>query len=417
MRVKGMVEVARALIASAKSRSGEEVGRGKQGGGGTEEGLREVASLVASVVHFNWKPLKFNTAPIGDFYRVKSKVLGHGVNGKVKQCVDKAGQKFALKVLKDDAKARREVELHWRATTCANIVNIREVFENTYQGQPSLLVVMECMDGGELFSRIEESQGFSERDAAKIVAEICNAVKFLHERNIAHRDLKPENLLFSSRGRKGTLKLTDFGFAKEAHARDTLKTPCYTPYYVAPEVLGSKKYDLSCDIWSLGVIIYILLCGFPPFYSLQGLPMSPGMKKRIRLGQYEFPKPEWEEVSNEAKDLIRGCLNTNPEERLTIDQVLQTKWVSQCHTVPQTPLQTGSILKEQTEEEKEGLSLALREVREGLAHHQKNFVLKNPKLDSNSALANRRRSKNSSSEASSLNSSACDVKSIPEKEN
>jgi len=413
MKMKGMVEVARALIASAKSRSGEDVGTGKHSGGGTHEGFREVASLLSSVVNFNWKPLKFNSAPIGDFYRVKSKVLGHGVNGKVKQCVNKAGQKFALKVLKDDAKSRREVELHWRAATCANIVNIREVFENTYQGQPSLLVVMECMDGGELFSRIEESQGFSERDAAEIVKEICNAVKFLHERNIAHRDLKPENLLFSSKGKKGTLKLTDFGFAKEAHAQGTLKTPCYTPYYVAPEVLGSKKYDLSCDIWSLGVIIYILLCGFPPFYSLQGLPMSPGMKKRIRLGQFEFPKPEWAEVSNEAKELIRGCLKTNPEERLTIDQVIQTKWVSQCNTVPQTPLQTSSILKEQTEEEKEGLNLALKEVREGLGHRN-NFVLKNPKLDSNSALAKRRKSKNSSSNTSSLNSSPCDVKSIQE---
>merc|ERR1712004_852134 len=273
MKVKSLVDVARALIASAKSRSGNS--EGNEGGGDTQEGLKEVASLLSSVVNFNWKPLKFNTAPIGDFYRVKSKVLGHGVNGKVKQCVNKAGQKFALK---DDAKSRQEIELHWRAATCNNVVNIREVFENTYQGQPSLLVVMECMDGGELFSRIEESQGFSERDAAEIVAEICSAVKFLHDRNIAHRDLKPENLLFSNKGKKATLKLTDFGFAKEAKNRDTLKTPCYTPYYVAPEVLGSKKYDLSCDIWSLGVIIYILLCGFPPFFSTQGLPMSPGMK-------------------------------------------------------------------------------------------------------------------------------------------
>jgi len=85
----------------------------------------QVASLLSSVVNFNWKPLKFNTAPIGDFYRVKSKVLGHGVNGKVKQCVNKAGQKFALKVLKDDAKSRQEIELHWRAATCNNVVNIR----------------------------------------------------------------------------------------------------------------------------------------------------------------------------------------------------------------------------------------------------------------------------------------------------
>jgi len=264
------------------------------------------------------------------------------------------------------------------------------------------------MDGGELFSRIEESQGFSERDAAEIVAEICSAVKFLHDRNIAHRDLKPENLLFSSKGKKATLKLTDFGFAKEANNRDALKTPCYTPYYVAPEVLGSKKYDLSCDIWSLGVIIYILLCGFPPFFSTQGLPMSPGMKKRIRLGQFDFPKPEWSEVSDEAKDLIRGCLKTNPQKRLTIDKVIETKWISQWTTVPQTPLATGSVLKEQIKEEKAGLALVLKE---GISRPQnKNFVLKNPKLDSKSALAMRRRSKTNSSNASSLSSSPCDVK-------
>ena len=158
--------------------------------------------------------------------------------------------------------------------------------------------------------------------------------------------------------------------------------------------------------------------------------MSPGMKRRIQLGQFDFPKPFWTDVSDEAKELISGCLKTNPEERLTIDQVIQTKWVSvssffvilnhlkhhswqtnlfqQSNTVPQTPLQTGSILKEQTEEEKEGLHLALKEVREGLVGQNKNFVLKNPKLDSNSALAKRRKSKNNS--ASSLNSNLCDVK-------
>merc|ERR1711997_209026 len=117
-------------------------------------------------------------------------------------------------------------------------------------GQKNLLVVMECMGGGELFNAIKE---------------ICIAVKFLHDMNVAHRDLKPENLLYSSKDNLGVLKLTDFGFAKETHIRDTLQTPCYTPYYVAPEVLGPEKYDKSCDIWSLGVIMYILLCGFPPF--------------------------------------------------------------------------------------------------------------------------------------------------------
>jgi mitogen-activated protein kinase-activated protein kinase 2 len=171
------------------------------------------------------------------------------------------------------------------------------------------------------------------------VHSICVAVKFLHESNIAHRDIKPENLLYTGTEPNALLKLTDF--AKETHsAADTLQTPCYTPYYVAPEVLGPDKYDKSCDIWSLGVVMYILLCGFPPFYSNHGLAISPGMKKvfsfhfvvtvvtsivllqRIRLGQFDFPDPEWSSVSREAKNLIKNMLSVNPTDRLTIQQVM-----------------------------------------------------------------------------------------------
>merc|ERR1719510_2529738 len=161
---------------------------------------------------------------------------------------------------------------------------------------------------------------------------ISTAVKYLHDRNVAHRDLKPENLLLS---RKGVLKLTDFGFAKETH--QTLKTPCYTPYYVAPEVFGMEKYDKSCDIWSLGVILYMALGGYPPFNSNSKGPLSPGMKSRIKYGLYEFHDPEWTHVSNEAKDLIRGMLNTDPTKRLNIDQVIHNKWLKQNTTISQTP--------------------------------------------------------------------------------
>lgn len=330
---------------------------------------------------------------ISEVYKISSNVLGLGINGKVVECFDSDGEKYALKVLKDNVKSRREIDLHWRASGCRHIVNIKDVFENTYQGQKCLLVVMECMEGGELFNRIQERQSFNEREAAEIVKDICIAVKFLHDMNIAHRDLKPENLLYTRKDNMGVLKLTDFGFAKETHTRDTLQTPCYTPYYVAPEVLGPEKYDKSCDIWSLGVIMYILLCGFPPFYSNHGLPISPGMKKRIRSGQYEFPKPEWTNVSSDAKDLIKGCLKTNPEERLTIDQVIQNKWVSQYNAVPPTPLLTSDVLKEENElwpDVQEGMSLALREMR---VDQDQPFTVKNPKLDSNSALAKKRRAK------------------------
>ncbi|KAK7073949.1 MAP kinase-activated protein kinase 3 [Halocaridina rubra] len=205
------------------------------------------------------------------------------------------------------------------------------------------------MEGGELFQRIQDRAdgAFTEREAACIMRAICVAVQHLHLLNIAHRDLKPENLLYSTAGDGAPLKLTDFGFAKETFSKESLQTPCYTPYYVAPEVLGPEKYDKSCDIWSLGVIMYILLCGFPPFYSNHGHAISPGMKKRIRTGQYTFPNPEWANVSHDAKELIKGMLRTDPEERLTIFDVMKNKWIVQHSEVPQTPLHTSRILREE----------------------------------------------------------------------
>uniref|UniRef100_A0A914RXN1 non-specific serine/threonine protein kinase n=1 Tax=Parascaris equorum TaxID=6256 RepID=A0A914RXN1_PAREQ len=138
------------------------------------------------------------------------------------------------------------------------------------------------------------------------------------------------HFIFSCDGPSGILKLTDFGFAKYVDGADTrpLETPCYTPYYAAPEVLGPEKYDKSCDMWSIGVVMYILLCGFPPFFSANGLPMSPGMKNRIRSGKYEFPSPEWDRVSEAAKDLIRKLLKTDPSERYTIVQTMNHKWIT-----------------------------------------------------------------------------------------
>ncbi|KAF9414663.1 hypothetical protein HW555_007524 [Spodoptera exigua] len=230
----------------------------------------------------------------------------------VVECKEKStGAKRALKVLHDNTKARREVELHWRARGCIHIVQVIDVYENSYGGRGCLLVVMECMDGGELFQRIQDNRdgAFTERQAAEIMHSICVAVRHLHDSNIAHRDIKPENLLYSSTQPNAVLKLTDFGFAKETLTpADTLQTPCYTPYYVAPEVLGPEKYDKSCDIWSLGVVMYILLCGFPPFYSNHGLAISPGMKK-----------------------------------------VMSSPWIRQFTQVPQTPLYTHTLLRESGE--------------------------------------------------------------------
>ncbi|XP_046407252.1 MAP kinase-activated protein kinase 2 [Ischnura elegans] len=336
------------------------------------------------------------TTPITDDYEISTTVLGLGVSGKVVQCYSKTSrEKYALKVLHDSAKSRREVDLHWQASGCRNIVNIIDVYENNYSGNKCLLVVMECMEGGELFMRIQDRQdgAFTEREAAQIMREICSAVKYLHDMNIAHRDLKPENLLYTKPDQAGILKLTDFGFAKETFSKDTLQTPCYTPYYVAPEVLGPEKYDKSCDIWSLGVIMYILLCGFPPFYSNHGLAISPGMKKRIRTGQYDFPNPEWKNVSQDAKDLIKGMLCIEPSDRLTIEMVMRNKWIALYTEVPLTPLHTGRMLREGEDiwpEVQEEMTRSLATMRVDYDQvHIKNLD------NSNNALLNKRRRKGS----------------------
>ncbi|XP_031178926.1 MAP kinase-activated protein kinase 2 [Sander lucioperca] len=319
---------------------------------------------------FHARPsLQIKKNAITDDYKVTSQVLGLGINGKVLEIFQKkTGDKYALKMLQDCAKARREVELHWRASPCANIVCIIDVYENLYQGRKCLLIVMECMDGGELFSRIQDrgDQAFTEREASDIMKSIGEAIQFLHAINIAHRDVKPENLLYSSKRPNALLKLTDFGFAKETTSHNSLATPCYTPYYVAPEVLGPEKYDKSCDMWSLGVIMYILLCGYPPFYSNHGLAISPGMKKRIRMGQYEFPNPEWSDVSEEAKQLIRTLLKTEPTQRMTITEFMNHPWINQSMEVPQTPLHTSRVLKEEKdawEDVKEEMTSALATMR------------------------------------------------------
>ncbi|XP_047125874.1 MAP kinase-activated protein kinase 2 isoform X1 [Hydra vulgaris] len=340
------------------------------------------------------RPLTTKKHAITRDYDVSQKTLGVGINGKVLECNRKSdNKKCALKVLKDSTKARRELDLHWKACECPYIVKVWDVYENKFGKDDCLLIVMECMEGGELFERIQSraDHPFTEREAAATVHMISLAVIHLHTMNIAHRDLKPENLLYISNAPNAILKLTDFGFAKET-VSVSLQTPCYTPYYVAPEVLGPEKYDKSCDMWSLGVITYILLCGYPPFYSNHGAAISPGMKKRIRQGQYSFPDAEWKKVSNNAKDLIKSLLKTEPSQRITIQEVMNHPWVKSYTEVPQTPLCTASIMAEDAEmltEAKDEMTLALQEMRLPLDEQIK---LKEVQVSSN-PLLNRRKKK------------------------
>uniref|UniRef100_A0A8C4WAT7 non-specific serine/threonine protein kinase n=1 Tax=Gopherus evgoodei TaxID=1825980 RepID=A0A8C4WAT7_9SAUR len=318
---------------------------------GTPSPLKSnVKSLPGGPVHV-WGEIKKHA--VTDDYKLSKRVLGLGVNGKVLECFNKVTeQKCALKLLYDSPKARQEVDHHWKASGCPHIVHILDVYENIHQGKRCLL--------------IKHSQACLCATASEIMRDIGTAIQYLHAMNIAHRDVKPENLLYTSKEKNAVLKLTDFGFAKETTVQNALQTPCYTPYYVAPEVLGPEKYDKSCDMWSLGVITYILLCGFPPFYSNTGQAISPGMKRRIRMGQYGFPNPEWSEVSEEAKQLIRHLLKTDPTERMTISQFMNHPWINKSMVVPPTPLHTARVLQEDKDhwdEVKEEMTSALATMR------------------------------------------------------
>ncbi|XP_040842912.1 MAP kinase-activated protein kinase 5 isoform X3 [Ochotona curzoniae] len=251
--------------------------------------------------------------------------LGAGISGPVRVCVKKATQeRFALKILLDRPKARNEVRLHMMCATHPNIVQVIEVFANSVQfphessPRARLLIVMEMMEGGELFHRISQHRHFTEKQASQVTKQIALALQHCHSLNIAHRDLKPENLLFKDNSLDAPVKLCDFGFAKIDQG--DLMTPQFTPYYVAPQ---------SCDLWSLGVIIYVMLCGYPPFYSKHHSRTIPkDMRRKIMTGSFEFPEEEWSQISEMAKDVVRKLLKVKPEERLTIEGVLDHPWLN-----------------------------------------------------------------------------------------
>ncbi|XP_034552245.1 MAP kinase-activated protein kinase 2-like isoform X1 [Notolabrus celidotus] len=338
-------------------------------------------------------PLQIKRNVITDDYTLTRQVLGMGINGRVLEIFNKeSGEKFAVKMLQDCPESRREVELHWRVSLCPHIVPIIDVYENLYQSKKCLLIIMECMDGGELFSHIQDRgyNAFTEREASDIMKSIGEAIHFCHSINIAHRDIKPENLLYTSKRQDAVLKLTDFGFAKEITTINSLETPCFTPYYVAPEVLGPEKYDKSCDMWSLGVIMYILLCGYPPFFSNHGLAISPGMKRRIRNGQFKFPDPEWADVSEEAKQLICHLLETEPTQRMSITKFKNHPWINLSVEIPQTPLHTSRVLHEEQdvwEQVKDEMTNALQTMR--VDYHQ--IQIKTIEASTNPLLLKRRK--------------------------
>ncbi|XP_023247402.1 serine/threonine-protein kinase GA29083-like [Copidosoma floridanum] len=184
---------------------------------------------------------------------------------------------------------------------------------------------MEFIKGGDLFDAIASAVRFSEEDASIMVSHLCHALAYLHSHDIVHRDVKPENLLVQiSDQRIQCLKLADFGLAQIV--TEPLYTVCGTPTYVAPEILAEVGYGLKIDVWAAGVILYILLCGFPPFVSTDNEQEK--LFEKILCGQYEFTSPYWDSISSSAKELILNMLQAQPELRFSAEDVLDHSWLS-----------------------------------------------------------------------------------------
>jgi calcium/calmodulin-dependent protein kinase I len=261
---------------------------------------------------------------VEEFYKF-GKEIGKGGFSVVYKATEKAtGKKFAIKRIQKDEEGV-DIELLKREIYIMKKVdhpNILKLFE-VYEDDDYFFLVLELVEGLELFDKIVDRGNYSEKDAANIVKQILEAVKYLHEEGIVHRDLKPENLLSAGEGEKEVVKVADFGFAKN-FGEEKLVTSCGSPGYVAPEVLTEDTYTNAVDMWSVGVIVYILLSGYPPFYD----ESPPKIFKKITEAKYDFDDPVWEEVSDLAKDLIKKLLVKNPEERLSAAKCLEHPWIA-----------------------------------------------------------------------------------------
>jgi len=264
--------------------------------------------------------------PIYRKYELHEK-LGSGTFATVRRVVlkeDTSVQK-ALKITSLRNLKSEEVDALKNEVTILGICNHPHVVQlyESYITSDKIYMVQDLLSGGELFDRIIEQTFFSEVEAAKVVYQIADALNYLHNQDIVHRDLKPENLLLTDKSENYQVKIIDFGLAKQS--KELMSMPCGTPGYVAPEILKRRKYHKEVDVWSLGVITYILLCGFPPFHD-DGNNLK-NLYKQIRAGKYSFPKKYWSSISKEAIQLIKTMLQVKPRSRISAKKIKDSNWI------------------------------------------------------------------------------------------
>jgi calcium/calmodulin-dependent protein kinase I len=270
---------------------------------------------------------------IEDYYIIEeNEILGEGASAVVRKGIKKDnGETYAIKIIDKEQMGETEVENLYNELKIMSLIdhpNIVRVYEY-YECHGVVFIVMELMQGGELFDRIVEYEHYTEKQAAEAFRPIVDAVRYCHSLGIVHRDLKPENLLYTTQDENAMIKVSDFGFAKFLipKVQEQLFTACGTPSYVAPEIINSQGYDIKVDCWSLGVILYVMLCGFPPFYADD----NDTLFKLIKESDFDFPSPYWDNVSDNAKDLIKNLLVVDSRKRLTTEEILKHPWLTQTN--------------------------------------------------------------------------------------
>lgn len=286
--------------------------------------------------------LQRKTGNLKEFYSMGKK-LGQGQFGMTFLCVEKAtGKEYACKSIakrkllsKEDVEdVRKEIQIMHHLAGHPNVISIKGAYEDAV----AVHVVMELCAGGELFDRIIQRGHYTERKAAELTRTIVGVVEACHSLGVMHRDLKPENFLFVDQKEDSLLKTIDFGLSVFFKPGEKFNDVVGSPYYVAPEVLR-KRYGPEADVWSAGVIVYILLSGVPPFWA----ETEQGIFEQVLHGDLDFSSEPWPSISESAKDIVRKMLVRDPRRRLTAHQVLCHPWVQVDGVAPDKPLDSAVL--------------------------------------------------------------------------
>ncbi|KAJ7307511.1 hypothetical protein JRQ81_009535 [Phrynocephalus forsythii] len=334
---------------------------------------------------------------------LKEPPLGEGSFSLCRRCRQRqTGAEFAVKIISKrmEANTQREVAALQICEAHPNIVKLHDVHHDQYH----TYLVMELLRGGELFDRIKKKQHFSESEASQIMRSLVSAVSFMHDAGVVHRDLKPENILYADESEGAPVKVIDFGFARlRPQNSQPMQTPCFTLQYAAPELLQDGGYDESCDLWSLGVILYTMLSGQVPFHSSQegsAASHAADIMHKIKEGQFSLEGEPWKNVSEEAKELVRGLLTVDPAKRLKISSLRYNEWLLDGSALSSTPLMTPDILESSGPAVRTGVNVAFMAFNKG---KREGFFLKSVE---NAPLAKRRKLKMSSTGAEARRSSS-----------